>query len=714
MARAEWPDASKRSVVGRPTSRIDGPVKATGAAKYTYDIQRANMLYAKVAYARFAASKVVDIDTSAAEALPGVKAVWKEADAIGKETQYAGQILAAVAAETEEIAAEAARRIRIVEEPGTPQVRDDDPALADKKPSSRDIGRVEEGYAAADQVVEGRYGLPVITHCCLEAHGQVAEFQGQDLYIWASTQAVSSYADQLGESVGVPDANIHVECQYMGGGFGSKFSYDKWGVIGAQLAKQTGRPVKLMLDRDVELMAAGNRPSAYADVKVGVKRDGTITVFEATIWGTGGPGGYRPPQVPYVFTRIPNQRVNGSGISTHRGGQRAWRAPGHPQACLLTMAALEDAAAAIGMDALEFFLKNLELAEPAKRDVYRKELEIAADLIGYKEKAHLRTQLTPGPLKRGLGISLHMWGGLGHPSNCDVTLYPDGSVEVKIGTQDLGTGTRTVIAMVVAETLGVPVEAVTVKMGSNAYPESGASGGSTTVGGVSASSRFAATEAFNQLAALVSHELGVAPEDLEARNGRIHVAQSPDKYMSWRDACGLLQGRPLTARGQNNIVESQPRHIIDAGVCGVQMADVTVDVETGVVRLNEMVAVQDCGLVINPKTAESQVYGGMIMGITYALFEEAVYDPTTGVMLNADMEFYRLAGYADIGRLKVHLMTGPGFDDRGVIGLGEPPVISPGAAISNAVANAVGVRVPYLPLTPDRVLAALHPGGFTV
>jgi xanthine dehydrogenase YagR molybdenum-binding subunit len=151
--------------------------------------------------------------------------------------------------------------------------------------------------------------------------------------------------------------------------------------------------------------------------------------------------------------------------------------------------------------------------------------------------------------------------------------------------------------------------------------------------------------------------------------------------------------------------------LIDQGVGGVQMADVSVDIETGVVTLNEMVAVQDCGLIIDMKTAESQVYGGMIMGITYALYEECVYDNTTGRMLNADMEFYRLAGLKDVGQLKVHLMTGPGFDDRGVIGLGEPPVISPGACISNAVANACGVRVPELPLTPDKVVAALQAGG---
>src|SRR5438094_10553282 len=172
----------------------------------------------------------------------------------------------------------------------------------------------------------------------------------------------------------------------------------------------------------------------------------------------------------------------------------------------------------------------------------------------------------------------------------------------------------------------------------------------------------------------------------------------------------MLGVNSLTKRGASKPGEAQQQHLIDDGVGGAQMADVSVDVETGIVTMNEMVAVQDCGLIIDLKTAESQVYGALIMGITYSLFEEAVYDVKTGRMLNADMEFYRLAGIKDVGQLKVHMMTGKGYDERGVVGLGEPPVISPGAAIANAVANAIGVRVPQLPLTPDRVIAVLQKG----
>jgi xanthine dehydrogenase YagR molybdenum-binding subunit len=263
----------------------------------------------------------------------------------------------------------------------------------------------------------------------------------------------------------------------------------------------------------------------------------------------------------------------------------------------------------------------------------------------------------------------------------------------------------------VAETLGLPLNGVKVEIGRNEYPKSGGSGGSTTIGGTSVSSRQAATAALNEVLAKVAPRLGVEPDALEARNGEIRVATDPSKKLSWKEACGALGVMPVTKRGVNTPGESVQAGLISQGVGGVQMADVSVDIETGVVTINEMVAVQDCGLIIDLKTAESQVYGALIMGITYALFEEAVYDAKTGRMLNADMEFYRLAGIKDVGKLKVHMMTGKGYDDRGVIGLGEPPVISPGAAIANAVANAIGVRAAHLPLTPDRVLAALQKGG---
>jgi xanthine dehydrogenase YagR molybdenum-binding subunit len=715
MPKVDWPPADKRRLIGTRIDRIDGPAKTTGTAKYSFDINRPGMLYAKLVISPYAKARVVRVDPAPAKALAGVDAVWIDEDL--KEVQFVGQIVAAVAARTEEIAHEAARLVKVEYEVQPHQVRDNDPQLfneAKDRPAKKEQGDVEDGFSKAAKVVEGEYGIPVITHCCLESHGQVAEIRDGELYLWPSTQAVSGYGDRsLSDEVEIPQNKMHVDCQYMGGGFGSKFDPGKWGRIGAALAKQTGKPVKLMLERDVELMIAGNRPSAFAKIKVGASQDGTVTAIESEIWGTSGMGGGIPQDVPYVFNKIPNIRRTAKRILTNRGSAAAWRAPNHPQQCFLTMSALADTAAALKMDELDFFLKNIaaNIPDSLRPQVYAEELRMAADLIGYKQKAHLRGQRQPGSVQRGLGMSLHTWGGRGHDSNCDVTIKPDGSVTAQLGSQDLGTGTRTAINIVVAETLGLGLDDVQVELGRNSYPNSGGSGGSTTIGGVSVSSRKAATAALTALFEVVAPKLGAPADSLEVNAGQIRQADKPSNSISWKDACALIGVNPITKRGASTPGESQKAGLMSDGVGGVQIADVSVDLETGVVTMNEMVAVQDCGLIIDLKTAESQVYGALIMGITYALYEEAIYDPTTGRMLNPDMEFYRLAGIKDVGQLKVHMMTGKGFDERGVIGLGEPPVISPGAAIANAVANACGVRVPNLPLTPDRVTTALQKGG---
>jgi xanthine dehydrogenase YagR molybdenum-binding subunit len=703
MADYKWPPAGKRFLIGKSFTRLDGPAKSSGRAKYAYDINRPGLLHGKMVLSPYAHAKVKSIDTSAAEKMPGVRAVVVMFEP-GKELLWAGQEIVALAADTEEQARDAARAVKIDYEV-LPHL------VGDVPPEKAGAGRTQAGSEAkegdpdgamksADVTVEGLYGAGVITHCCLESHGQVAEWQGDKLTVWASSQNVTGIAGELSKALSVPASNVETITQYMGGGFGSKFGADPWGSACATLSKKAGRPVKMMLERDQELMEAGARPSIYAKVKAGAKKDGTLVAWDSESWGTAGPQAGGNPPIPYVM-RAPNRRTKHTAVLTNTGPARAWRAPNHPQVCVITMGALDDLAAAIPMDPLDFFLKNAEFTgERAK--VYSEELQKAAEMIEWKKKWHPRTKRVDGPVQRGLGLSIHTWGGGGHQSNCNCTIHPDGSVEVALGSQDLGTGTRTIIALVAGETFGLPLTAIQVNIGDSKYPASGASGGSTTVGGVSASTRRATTNALNELLAKVAPALNTKPEDLEAWDGRIRVASDPKRSISWKEACAKLGATPITASGQRTL------DLISSGVGGAQMAEVSVDTETGVVTIEQMVAVQDCGLVLNMKTAESQVYGALIMGVTYALYEEKLMDEQTGRCLNPDMEFYKLAGLADVGRFRVHMMTGPGYDERGVIGLGEPPVVSPGAAISNAVANAIGVRVPTIPITPAKVLAALE------
>ncbi len=576
-----------------------------------------------------------------------------------------------------------------------------------QKAAAQTLGEGEKAFAQAEVTSEGLYGAPVITHCCLESHGSTSEWTDNDhLLVHMSTQNVSGIAGQMAEPLKMPATNIRVHQDHIGGGFGSKFGPDRWGIATAEISKKAdGKPVRIMLERDSELKVAGARPSAYARVKVGAKKDGTIVAWQSESWGTGGPGGGGMPPIPYVLS-IPNQRKEHTAIRNNIGPARAWRAPNHPQAAVITMCALDDLAAKLNMDPLEFFLKNIDLATKDRQNTYREELGIASDLMGWKQKWHPRGQNASGNVVRGVGLSMHTWGGRGHASDCDLTLHPDGSVDIKLGTQDIGTGTRTTILIVAADTLGIPMDAIKLYIGDTMYPPSGGSGGSTTPGGVSSSTRRAAVDARDALFAKVAPALNAQPDDLESVNGTVRVKSNPSKSLSWKEACSKLGAMPVTVRGKNPD-KSKPPDLTNSGVGGVSMAEVEVDTDTGVVKARKMVAVQDCGLIIDLKMAESSCYGALIMGISYALFEEKVMDQTTGRMLNPNMEYYRLAGLNDIPELVVHMMTGKGYDERGVIGLGEPPVISPGAAISNAVANAIGVRVPFLPLTPDRVLASL-------
>ena len=711
----DWPSAADRSVIGSRFARLDGPDKATGRAKYAYDRNPEGLLVGRLVTSPHANARITKIDASGAEKMKGVRGVVLIQD-IGDEVQWVGAEIAAIAADTEEIARDAVTKFKVEYEVLTHLVKEQDLDKAGNRVApgqEKDEGDPAKALAEADVTHEGFYGVETITHCCLEPHGNTVHWKGEkDITVWASTQAVGRIGADLAKNLSadpslpkVSPSDIHVITPVMGGGFGSKFNIDSWGIAAAKLSRMTGRPVKIMLDRDEELKVAGGRPSYYGKVKVGAKKDGTLTVFDVESWSTSGVGRGGNPALPYVVVP-PNQRIRHVNVATNTGPARAWRAPRHPQCAVITHGALTDLAAKLDMDPIEFFKKNADLTQSP--DVYRTELDKAAELIDWKAKYHKPGEGS-GHMRRGLGVSIHTWGGRPHDSECRVIIEPDGAVSAELGSQDLGSGTRTVIAMVLAESVGLPVSRVNVKIGDSKYPPSGASGGSTTVGGVSSSTRRAAVNAVEKLKANVAEDLGASsPDEIEAKGGFLQLKSNPKKLIEWAKACRKLGTETISEMG------SQPDRdggkLADSGVGGVQVADVSVDMETGIIKMNKMVAVQDCGLIIDLKLAESQVYGAMIMGICSALWEERVYDQMTGDYLNADMEFYKLAGVGDIGELVVHMMTGV-YDDRGVIGLGEPPAISPMAAISNAVFNAIGARVSTVPLTPDRVLAALDKKG---
>ena len=472
----------------------------------------------------------------------------------GAKVMFVGDEVAALAAATEDQADDALRLIKVQYEV-LPYIATVALALRDGAPpvfkdgnvkagDTEEAGDLEAGFKAAAHVVEASYTTQVQTHVSLETHGCVCEWEGDKLTSWASTQAVHGTREQFAKALDIPQANVRVITEYMGGGFGSKFGPDVQGIVCAKLAKQAGAAVKLMLDRKDEHLASGNRPSSASKIKAGVCADGMLTAFDAETWGTGGAGAGSGFPLPYIYV-FPNRRRKHHDVYTNAGQQRAMRAPGHPQGCFLTEMLMDELADKLQMDPLEFRIKNLPPEAP--NAMWRKYFPVAAERFGWS-KRHVTGDPTPGPIKRGMGCAANRWGGGGQGTKAQCEILPDGSVVVRCGTQDLGVGTKTIVAIITAETLGLPMKLMKVEIGDSNYPFSGGSGGSTTAPGVSPAIRVTVGKALDELKAKVAPALGVEPATLVASNGRIHVKGEPGKGLAWKDACKLLGMQPVVGR----------------------------------------------------------------------------------------------------------------------------------------------------------------------
>ncbi len=696
------------TVVGTRVKRLDGPDKVSGRAKYTFDVTRPGMLYGRIVRSPYPHARVVAVDVSAAQRIPGFKTALVYRDPSDTKTNvvmYQGDEVAAVAADTEEHAMDAARAVKVTYEP-LPAVINVSAALAGQAPEVFEGGNVRDGrgaeagdlaagFQAAAFTIEQTYETPVITHVCMETHGTVCEWDGDKLTAWVSTQGVNGMKENFARGLEIPSANVRVICQYMGGGFGSKNQVGAEGLICARLAKQAGAPVKLMLDRKEEHLVTGNRPSAAARIKAGVSKDGIITAFDAESWGTGGAGASAGFPLPYIY-QIENRRRTHKDVFINTGTQRPMRAPGHPQGSFIMEILMDELADKVNMDPVEFRIKNLPPEAP--NAMWRSYIREGAEAFGWN-KRHPTGDPAPGSIKTGMGVAVCTWGGGGRgPSVAHCEIASDGSVVMRVGTQDIGTGERTVVAMVTADALGLPLSRVTAEIGDTQYGVSGSSGGSTTAASTSPGIRIAALKALELLNAKVAPVLGVSPDALVASDGRIHVRDTPSKGLSWADACKRIGPQPITTEA-----DWQPG-MSSVTTSGVQFAEAKVDIKTGIVRVTRVLAIQDCGLVLNQLTAESQCYGGIVGSLNFALFEDRILDRRTGQMVNPNMEWYLLAGMSDIPPIEIRLKNQP---ERGVIGVGEPPTVPTAAAVALAVRNAIGATVRKLPLTPATILESL-------
>ena len=727
---APWDPATKFSIVGSRVPRLDGPAKTTGAARYAMDVRLPGLLYGRILRSPLAAATVKSIDLSEARKLPGVRAALALAEP-GEKIRFAGQEVAAIAADTPERAGDALAAIRVSYDPlpfvvtiedaaraGAPLVFEgqastkssagDMPSASKSLPRDGNVlgprlttkGNVAEGFRAADAVVEGTYVTQVQTHNALETHGLVARWEGDELTVWASTQGIFSVRDELAEAMKIPASKVKVITEYMGGGFGAKFGARIEGVTAARLAREAGAPVKLFLDRKEEQLAAGNRPSSVQWIKAGATKDGKLTALHLIVRGTGGTNGGTGTSGPIKnIYACENLQVEEFDVFTNAGPSAAMRAPGHPQGAFALEATLDELAARLGMDPLELRMKN----DPS--EVRREEFRIGAEKIGWSSREARRETKDPA-VRRGVGFGAAVWYNTGRTGpRATVTIHKDGSAAVEHGVQDLGTGSRTMVAIVAAEELGLPLEKISVAIGDTRMPFGPASGGSTTTPSSAPTIRRAAWQARRKLAEAVAREWKVPAESVVIAGGAVTSSANPARKASWAEACKLLPAAGVAAtadRAENH--EDAWKHFTG----GAQFAEVEVDTETGKVRVERVVAVHDCGLALNALTTESQIQGGVIQGLSYALFENRIMDRPTGRMVNPNTEQYKMAGSLDVPEIETILVpVWDGVNNTHSVGIGEPAVVPTAAAIANAVSHAVGARIRRLPITPEVVLAAV-------
>ncbi len=725
---APWTADTPLSIVGTSPLRVDAHEKVTGRARYTADIVRPGMLHAIIVRAPIAKGAITSITLDGARAMPGVRGVMGPGDAppttrlFRREVSYFGQPLAAVCAETLEQAERAAAVLAAsLAFDVAPHAVTVDDAIAADAPRVRSAGNttapdvvergdVARGLSDAEVTITREYRTPVALHSALEPHGAVCEWNDDHLTIWESTQGIFRVRKDVSQALGVPQAKVRVLKDYMGGGFGAKNGAGAHTYTAALFARTLGAPVRCVNSRRAEQTDSGNRPATVQKVTIAARRDGSLTalVLDALIplGISGWEGG--PAQIFHEMYACPNVRTTETCVYINASGMQAFRGPGYVEGAFALEGAMNALARALQMDPVALRLRNLATRDQrANREFSGNRLdECYAEgmkRFGWPSTIHpLPSALSR--VKRGVGVAAQTWPtGGGPPSYAHVRINSDGSVDVLAGTQDLGTGARTIFAQIAAEALGASLGTVRTVIGdTERLPYTGNSWGSMTTPSVGPAVRMAAEEAKTHLLEAAAQMLDVPVETLTTRDSQ--VLSSGVVQISFVELCKRLGNVQILGRGSRG-----PNPELAIVTVGAQFAEVEVDSETGVVRVLRIVAVHDGGRIINPALAESQLHGGIIQGIGYALFEERHIDRERGVTLNANLHDYKVPTMADIPAIDASFLVGadPAANHIGARGIAEPPIIPTAPAIAAAVANALGVEVCAIPLTPWRVLGAI-------
>lgn len=753
------------TAIGTPTKLLEGAPKVKGSLRFCGDLDRPGLLHARLVTSPHAHAEVLGIDTAAAETLPGVAAVITAADLpplppsnratllLARERAiFVGHPVALVLAENEAAAADAADAVAVDYRPldavvtieqaealdapavwpdglpgqseeaaahGAGDVSEGEEAVASSPNVTNTMrferGDLERGYAEADAVVERVFRTASVHQSYIEPHASLIDPDpmGNGMTVYSSTQAPFFIRDAIAGVLGMPQDQVKVIGTPVGGGFGAKFVL--YEPLLALAAVQHQRPVRLVMTRTEEMLAATPAPSTRITIRAGAKRSGELTALEADL--AIDCGCFPSSMTALAGTLLgssyqtPNQAVGGFEVTTNKPSVGAYRAPLAPQAAFVVETVLDQLARELDLDPVEFRMKNAsEKGTPMASGMpwagmgQRQVLEALRDHPAWQNREQARAE------GRGVGIALGAWPGGTEPASAACALQTDGTLKVHISTADIN-GTNTSMALMAAEAFGLDPDKVTVATGdTSSGPYAGASGGSKTIYTVGPPVIQAAQEARRQTLELAAETFEADPEDLEIVDGAVQVKGSPDKSIPLRK----IAQRTMRFGGRQAPVFGHGRHAQTSqapGFCA-QLAEVRVDRETGRVDVDRVVVIQDCGRAINPAAVEGQMMGGALQGIGWALYEEMAYSED-GQLLTATLNDYALPHSAQSpAELETVLVEVPSdHGPFGARGVGEPPVVPTAAAIANAIADACGARPTELPMTPPRVLQALNGGA---
>ena len=734
------------SVIGEPLDRTDGVLKVTGQARYSGDNSEAQIAHAVLITSSVAKARIASIDASRAQAMPGVLLVMTYQNAMrlpnggvpdaqppavrkltllqSNEVRYSNEPVAVVVADTLDHARGAARYVDIRYEATTPNAdyeRAKGTAYQPEKMMGRAIttkrGDVDAGLRQGPTRLNAVYTTPIEHHNPMEPHATLARWDGPKLTLYDATQGVSGARSAVAKFFGMKEDDVRVICPFVGGGFGCKGSVWSHVVLAAMASKQTGRPVKLVLDRPQMFGMVGNRPFTEQRIAVSAREDGTLTGMRHDVVSTTST--FEDwTESSAIVTRMlyatPNQSTSHKLVKLDVGTPTFMRAPGETSGSFALESAMDEMAYQLGMDPLAFRMKNYANMEPQEKkpwsskalmECYRE----GAQKFGWSRRSAAPRSMREGNTLIGWGMATATYPANRSEASAIARILPDGTAMVASGTQDLGTGTYTIMTQVAADALGFPLDYVRFALGDSSLPKAPVSGGSQSAASVSPAVQAASMGARDQLIAMAladrgSPVTGLPREDVTVSNGWVVSRSTPEKRDPAAAVIARNGGKPIEAVATVRPGDEKKQYSFHS--FGAVFAEVHVDAELGTIRVPRIVGVYDVGTLLNEKTAHSQLMGGIVWGVGSALMEKSDLDARYGRYTNANLAEYHVPVNADIDQLEIAFVGKPDpfINPLGARGIGEIGITGVAGALGSAVYHATGVRVRDLPITLDKVM----------